>query len=278
MQQVTTIKDCRALVQARRACGQKIGFVPTMGALHDGHLSLLRQAKADGHETVASIFVNPAQFGPNEDFALYPRRAAEDAALLEQSGAGLLFLPEVQEIYPHGFATDVRVKNLGDYLCGPFRPGHFEGVATVVCKLLNIVQPDTAYFGEKDWQQLQVIKGLVRDLDMPVHIVGVPTLREADGLAMSSRNQYLDAVDRAKAPLLYITLCDLATKLCKGGDIAALLKTARRGIEENGFQVDYLEYADGETLVPLRAHLKPARLFVAARLGRTRLIDNIPVA
>jgi pantoate--beta-alanine ligase len=261
-----------------RKQGFTIGFVPTMGALHDGHLTIVRQSLAAGHKTLVSIFVNPKQFGPNEDFAAYPRIINEDAQLLKEAGADMLFTPDVDEMYPQGFATSVRVKGLTDTLCGPSRPGHFEGVATIVTKLLNQAQADEAFFGEKDWQQLQVIKRLATDLDIPTRITGAPIVREEDGLALSSRNRYLNTVDRAKASLLNITLCALAEEIpAFAANIDALLKTAARGLAENGFAVDYLELAQADTLQPIRALDKPARLFVAARLGTTRLIDNCPV-
>jgi pantoate--beta-alanine ligase len=277
MQKITSLKECRAAVVALRQQGLTVGFVPTMGALHDGHMALAQQSMRDGHKTIVSIFVNPKQFGVGEDFSRYPRVEDADAVLLEQMGVDFLYLPAVTQMYPDGFATQVRVQGITDYLCGKTRVGHFEGVATVVTKLLNQVQADTAYFGEKDWQQFQVIKRLALDLDISTHIVGVPIVREEDGLALSSRNRYLNATDRAKAPLLYITLCHLADEIVAGGDVAALLKTATHGLTENGFVVDYLELADATTLEPVHNMQKPARLFVAARLGNTRLIDNVGV-
>jgi pantoate--beta-alanine ligase len=249
-----------------------------MGALHDGHLSIVRQSLVAGHKTVVSIFVNPTQFGPNEDFAAYPRIVNEDAQLLKAAGADVLFTPDVDEMYAHGFSTSVQVKGLTDTLCGPSRPGHFEGVATIVTKLLNQVQADEAFFGEKDWQQLQVIKRLATDLDIPTHITGAPIVREQDGLALSSRNRYLGAANRAKASLLNITLRTLAQEMrLPAADFEMLLKTASRGLTENGFVVDYLELAQADTLQPVRTLDKFARLFVAARLDTTRLIDNWPV-
>ena len=282
MQQVEHIKQCREVVRAWRRDGASIGFVPTMGALHEGHISLVRKSLSAGHKTVASIFVNPKQFGPNEDYAKYPRVVDADAQLLKDAGAHLLFAPNVDEMYEQDFATRVCVDGLTNYLCGPSRPGHFEGVATVVTKLLNQVQADEAFFGEKDWQQLQVIKRLAIDLDIPTRITGVEIMREADGLALSSRNRYLSAADRAKASLLNITLRSLADEIAHdvlmgGSDINALLKTAVIGLTENGFSVDYLELADAASLHPVRSLEKPARIFVAARLGITRLIDNMAV-
>ena len=278
MQRIEQIKQCRTTVAAWRKDGATIGFVPTMGALHEGHLSLVRPSLAAGHKTVVSIFVNPKQFGPHEDYTTYPRVLDADAALLKNAGAHLLYTPSADEMYAVGFTTQVKVDGLTNFLCGPSRPGHFEGVATVVTKLLNQVQADEAFFGEKDWQQLQVIKRLAIDLDMRARITGAPIVREEDGLALSSRNRYLNAVDRAKASLLNITLRSLADEIAQGGcDISALLKTAAMGLTENGFSVDYLELADAALLHPVRALEKPARLFVAARLGATRLIDNMAV-
>lgn len=274
---IEQITQCRELVAQWRSQGATIGFVPTMGALHEGHLSLVKKSLEAGHKTVVSIFVNPKQFGPNEDFAKYPRVLDVDAQLLKDAGADMLFAPTATEMYPDGFATSVRVDGLTNYLCGPFRPGHFEGVATVVTKLLNQVQANEAFFGEKDWQQLQVIKRLARDLDIPTRITGVPIMREEDGLALSSRNRYLDAADRAKASLLNITLRSVADEIMTGNNIEDALKAARVGLFENGFKVDYLELADASTLAPARSLDNPVRLFVAARLGATRLIDNMAV-
>ncbi|NDE90466.1 MAG: pantoate--beta-alanine ligase [Alphaproteobacteria bacterium] len=277
MKTVQSLKQCREIVATWRKEGASIGFVPTMGALHDAHLSLVRQSLRDGHKTIVSVFVNPKQFGPNEDYTTYPRVLDADAELLRGAGVHLLFAPTVEEMYPAGFATHVHVGGLTQFLCGATRSGHFEGVATVVTKLLNQVQADAAYFGEKDWQQLQVIKRLTADLDIATRIIGVPIMREDDGLALSSRNRYLNANDRAKAPLLNITLRSLAEDILAGGDIAALLKTAAHGLNENGFAVDYLEFADARLLSPLRNLDKSGRLFVAARIGGARLIDNWPV-
>lgn len=277
MRMIEQIKQCREIVAGWRRDRATIGFVPTMGALHEGHLSLVRKSLAAGHKTIVSIFVNPKQFGPNEDFAKYPRVLDVDARLLKDAGAHALYAPIATEMYPDGFATAVHVGGLTDYLCGPSRPGHFEGVATIVTKLLNQVQADEAFFGDKDWQQLQVIKRLAGDLDIPTRITGVPIVREADGLALSSRNRYLSVEDRAKASLLNITLRSLADEINAGDDIDAALKTARVGLTENGFVVDYLEVADASTLKPARTLDKPVRVFVAARLGGTRLIDNMAV-
>lgn len=277
MRTIEQIKQCREIVAGWRAERATIGFVPTMGALHEGHLSLVRKSLDAGHKTIVSIFVNPKQFGPNEDFAKYPRVLDVDAQLLKDAGAHMLYAPIATDMYPAGFATTVHVAGLTDHLCGPSRPGHFDGVATIVTKLLNQVQANEAFFGDKDWQQLQIIKRLAGDLDIRTRITGVPIVREEDGLALSSRNRYLSVEDRAKASLLYITLRSLADEINSGDDIDVALKTARVGLTENGFSVDYLELADASTLQPARKLDKPVRLFVAARLGGTRLIDNIAV-
>jgi pantoate--beta-alanine ligase len=228
---------------------------------------------------VASLFVNPSQFGPNEDLSAYPRDEAGDAAKLDRAGADLLYAPEVAEMYPAGFATQVEVAGLTDHLCGPHRPGHFEGVATVVTKLLLQALPDAAVFGEKDWQQLQVIRHLARDLDIPVEIVGAPTVREPDGLAMSSRNAYLTPEERRIAARLNGILGDLARAAAAGEPCRAAEEKALRALLEAGFSsVDYVTIADARTLQPVeRLGGRPARAFAAARLGRTRLIDNLPV-
>ncbi len=278
MQVVERVKTYREILAAWRREGATIGLVPTMGALHDGHLSLVRESLRAGHKTVVSVFVNPTQFGPNEDYTTYPRVLEADVDLLKQAGAHLLYAPNVDEMYASGFATRVQVHGLTNYLCGSSRPGHFEGVATIVTKLLNQTQADEAFFGEKDWQQLQVIKRLATDLDIPTRITGVAIVREQDGLALSSRNRYLNPEHRAKAALLNITLRSLAEELVDGAcDAETLLKTAAHGLNENGFSVDYLELANAQTLHPVRTLEKPARLFVAARLGGARLIDNIEV-
>jgi len=263
-----TVADLRARIAAWRRAGETVALVPTMGALHAGHLSLVAIARAEARRTVASLFVNPTQFGPNEDLARYPRREAEDAALLADAGADLLYAPTLDAMYPRGFATAVAVKDLTDVLCGPFRPGHFQGVATVVTKLLLQALPDAAVFGEKDWQQLQVIRRLAADLDIPVRIVGAPTVREADGLAMSSRNQHLSEDERRVASTLNRVLRDVAA----GGGAGA----ARQALLAAGFaRVDYVEVRDAETLGEPSAG-RPARVFGAAWLGTTRLIDNVP--
>jgi pantoate--beta-alanine ligase len=257
----------------------RIALVPTMGALHAGHLALVERAKAECDRTIVSIFVNPKQFGPSEDFAAYPRGEAADLEKLREAGADLAFLPAVAEVYPAGFSTLVRVGGLSEGLCAAGRPGHFDGVATVVTKLFLQAVPDAAYFGEKDYQQLLIVKRLARDLDIPVNVVGVPTRREPDGLAMSSRNLYLSAQERRTAPELARVLRQIASALPREPD--AVARELARGLgelEKAGFAVEYLELRDAETLAPIAGEVRrPARILAAARLGRTRLIDNMPV-
>ena len=276
---VRTVAELRQIVSQWRRQGSTIGFVPTMGALHDGHLSLVRLAQTRAHKVVASIFVNPKQFGVNEDFDRYPRQEQADAEKLASVGADLLFAPTVAEMYPEGFATTVSVSGVTEGLCGAARLGHFDGVATVVTKLLLQCLPDIAVFGEKDYQQLMTIKRLARDLDIPVEIIGGPTLREADGLAMSSRNAYLSASDRRTAAALPATLRRIISALETGdANTEKLLAEGVTALLAAGFQsVDYLELRDGETLTPVTTIMRPARLLVAARLGKTRLIDNMAV-
>jgi pantoate--beta-alanine ligase len=276
---VRRVADLRVHIAAWRKSGAEVGLVPTMGALHDGHLSLVRRAKAENARVVATIFVNPTQFGPNEDLSAYPRDEAGDAAKLAEGGCDLLFAPEVGEMYPPGFATSVAVGGLTQHLCGAARPGHFGGVATIVSKLLLQALPDRAYFGEKDFQQLQVIRRLTLDLDIPVAIVGVPTLREADGLAMSSRNRYLSSRERGVAAILPQVLQAAAKRLADGEEAAPILAEAERRLRESGFaQVDYVALCDEATLQPIAQARTGSRLFIAAYVGRTRLIDNWPVA
>lgn len=273
-----SVAALREQVAEWRRAGLRVAFVPTMGALHDGHLSLVKAGLAEADRVLVSIFVNPTQFGPNEDFAAYPRTEEADVGKLAGAGANAVYAPSVEEMYPQGASTTVHVAGVSDGLCGTFRPGHFDGVATVVSKLLNQAQPDVALFGEKDFQQLQVIRRLVRDLDLPVVIRGVATLREADGLAMSSRNAYLSAAERATAPVLHRVLTDAAARLQGGAAAQPVLKQGIEAILAAGFgSVDYLELRAAEDLAPLGRLDRPARLIVAARLGRARLIDNIPV-
>ena len=273
-----TVSALRQAVAGWRGRGERVGLVPTMGAIHAGHLALAGAARGQCERVVASLFVNPKQFGPAEDFTAYPRDEAADFAAFEKAGVDLVFTPPVAEMYPPGFATAVRVSGVSEGLDGAFRPGHFEGVATVVAKLLLQCLPDAAYFGEKDYQQLMVVRRLVRDLDIPVRIEGVPTVRETDGLALSSRNVYLSAEERRTAPLLYRVLCDAAARIIEGGDVAGVLDQGVAVLRGAGFAVDYLELRDAVDLTPVERLAGPARLLAAARLGRTRLIDNIAVA
>ena len=276
---VRSVTELRTTVQGWRQSGLSCALVPTMGALHEGHLALIRQAARSCERVVVSIFVNPLQFGPHEDLALYPRREAADEAAAAQAGAHLVFAPTVGDMYPPGHATTVHVAGLTEGLCGRHRPGHFDGVATVVTKLLLQVLPDTAWFGEKDYQQLQVIRRLVRDLDIPVRIEGMATVREPDGLAMSSRNAYLSEPQRRIAPLLAATLADMARRLAADGDaVTAVVADGQARLRAAGFTaIDYVEVCDTETLVPLERVAGPARILAAVWLGSTRLIDNIPI-
>jgi pantoate--beta-alanine ligase len=275
---VRTVADLRAAVARYRRADASVGLVPTMGALHDGHLTLARSARLDNARVVATIFVNPRQFGPREDLARYPRDEAADIALLEQVGTDLLFAPDVGEMYPDGFATGISVAGLTQHLDGVSRPHFFGGVATVVAKLLLQALPDRAYFGEKDFQQLQVVRRMVRDLNIPVAIVAVPTIREADGLAMSSRNRYLSPVQRRIASALPQVLQDTVAELRGGAPAAPVIAAAKARLHQAGFdRIDYLELCDETTLQPIPAPRTPARLFVAIYLGATRLIDNWPV-
>jgi pantoate--beta-alanine ligase len=278
VQIIREIDALRRAVAALRRDGGKVALVPTMGALHAGHLALAREGRRIGDHLVASIFVNPTQFGPNEDLSTYPRREAEDAALLEREGCDILWAPDVATMYPAGHATAIRVAGVSDGLDGAARPGHFQGVATIIAKLLNQVQPDLALFGEKDFQQLAVVRRLAVDLDLPVRIVGVPTVRDADGLALSSRNAYLSVEERQKARLLPRTLVEAAQAIRGGGEVARILAEARERLERAGFDpVDYVALCDAETLQPVSALDRPTRLLAAAKIGRTRLIDNLAV-
>jgi pantoate--beta-alanine ligase len=275
---VTTIDDVRARVARWRAAGERIVFVPTMGNLHAGHVSLMEAAKQHGERFVASIFVNPMQFGPNEDFNHYPRTPQRDAAMLEAAGCDLMFMPDVSEIYPNGAeqATRIEVPGISQILCGEFRHGHFEGVATVVAKLFHIVEPDIAIFGEKDFQQLTVIRRMVADLCLSVTIVGAPTVRESDGLAMSSRNQYLTESERRLAPNIYRELTNVRDQLLRGSrDYAALERSAAAALDAAGFKTDYFSVRDAHTLAPATPATKSFVVVVASRLGRARLIDNV---
>lgn len=278
MRLVHTVRETRQAVTEARAQGRSIGFVPTMGALHAGHLSLIEAARRRDGFVVVSIFVNPTQFGPQEDFAKYPRTLDADCVLCREAGVDLVFAPPIEEMYPEGFATTVHVAGVTERMEGLFRPGHFDGVATVVCKLLGIVQPERAYFGQKDYQQLVVVRRMVADLNLPVEVVGCPTVREADGLAMSSRNRYLSAEERTVAPRLYQALRAGAEVLRRGGTGEEAVRRAQEVlVSEPRFRVQYVEAADPETLAPHPQAGRPAVLLAAAFLGETRLIDNLVV-
>ena len=279
MQIVRQLDPLRDALAGFRKAGFKIGLVPTMGALHAGHLRLVKVAKEQCDVVVASIFVNPTQFGEGEDLDAYPRQEAADVALLEAAGVKLLWAPAVDQVYPQGFATNVSVSGISDGLCGAARPGHFDGVATVVAKLFNQVRPDAAFFGEKDYQQLAVIRRMARDLDFTHEIVGVATVRDADGLALSSRNAYLTAEERGNAVALPEVMREAAIAIAAGGPVAATLADAKARLLASGFhKVDYLELRNADTLALMDDFTKPARLLAAAHIGRTRLIDNIPVS
>lgn len=278
MNTVKTVRELRAAVARARGEGKRIALVPTMGNLHAGHAALVTKASQRADFVVASIFVNPLQFGPTEDLDKYPRTLAADQEKLLNAGCHLLFAPTVEEMYPDGMEgqTRLHVSGVSEGLCGGSRPGHFDGVATVVCKLFNMVQPDMALFGEKDFQQLAVIRKLVRDLNLPVQIFGEPTVRAEDGLALSSRNGYLDEAQRAAAPVLYRTLKQLAEQVRGGArDYAALLADSRQQIEQAGLRVDYLEIRESAGLHPATAQDHQLVILVAAFLGATRLIDNL---
>ena len=262
---------------AARARGERIAFVPTMGALHEGHVTLLREAREHGQRVVLSIFVNPTQFGPNEDLARYPRDLGGDLAKAAGAGTDAAYVPDVRDVYPPGYQTTVEVPELARGLCGPFRPGHFAGVATVVCKLFNVVRPDVALFGEKDYQQLAIVRRMVVDLDMGIEIVGVPTVREADGLAMSSRNAYLSPAERARALSISRALFAARDGALGGArDGVALVAGARAALDVD--RVDYVELVDAESLRPTTDLARPTVLAVAAFIGRTRLIDNVRIS
>ncbi|MGY0832504.1 pantoate--beta-alanine ligase [Azospirillum argentinense] len=275
---VRSVDDLRAQVSAWHRDGKTVALVPTMGALHDGHLALVRRARELADQVVASVFVNPTQFAPHEDFDRYPRDEAGDSSKLASAGCHLLYAPTVRAMYPEGFATAISVGGPAEGLCGTFRPQMFGGVALVVTKLFLQAQPDVAVFGEKDYQQLMVIRRFARDLDIPVRVEGLPTVREADGLAMSSRNAYLSADERARAPELNRALRDAATALAGGAEAATALEAVRTRITAAGFgSIDYVELRDADTLVPVTCAERPARLLAAAWMGKARLIDNVPV-
>lgn len=278
MDTISTLSALRALLQNWRQAGQRIALVPTMGALHVGHMALVEYARKHADKVVMSIFVNPTQFGPNEDFDRYPRTLEADQTLAAQYGVDAIWAPTVAEMYPEGFATSVHVAKLGEGLCGAHRSGHFDGVATVVSKLLLQALPDIACFGEKDFQQLAIITRMVTDLNIPTDIHGVPIVREEDGLALSSRNRYLSEPERDIAPMLHNILQHTAGELRTSSPVALTLEHASQMLLHAGFaSVDYLEYVDSATLEPQSILSSKGRLVVAAYLGKTRLIDNIEV-
>lgn len=282
MQTINHLQKLREAVSELRKSG-RVALVPTMGALHFGHLALVREAKRHAEHVIASIFVNPRQFAAGEDLDAYPRQLAADQAALEGEGVALLWAPTVEEMYPAGFATNVGVSGVSEGFCGAARPGHFDGVATVVLKLFNQVAPDVALFGEKDWQQLAVIRRMARDLDLTAPhvdaIIGVPTVREADGLARSSRNAYLSAEERAAAVALPRAMQAAAAAIGAGAPVGDALAQMEQALLAGGFaSVDYAQICDAETLVPLSNRgTGPVRLLAAARIGKARLIDNIEV-
>lgn len=288
MQQVTDISKLRTILKTWRQTNQSVAFVPTMGNLHAGHMKLVESASAHGDRVVVSVFVNPLQFGKGEDFGKYPRTLDKDSALLSQVGVDVLFAPAVNVIYPYGLPssksknmpviTQVSVPGLNAELCGAFRLGHFDGVTTVVAKLFNLVQPDVAVFGKKDYQQWVLIKRMVEDLNFPIKIKGLDTVREKDGLALSSRNQYLSPTERALAPLLFQSLTEVADAIEQGEDgFANLQSMAMVRLENAGFQPEYIEVRNAEDLMPATATNKDLVVLSAARLGAARLIDNLEI-
>lgn len=278
MRTLRDISELRATLRDYRLKGQRIALVPTMGNLHAGHLALIATARQHADVVVSSLFVNPMQFGPGEDLDAYPRTFDADQRQLTDAGCDLLFAPTVSALYPNGLdaQTRVHVREVGDGLCGGSRPGHFDGVSTVVSMLFNLVQPDVACFGEKDYQQLAVIRKLVADLHMPIEIIGVPIVRADDGLALSSRNGYLSAQERATAPMLYKTLCELRDALAQGESAEQVLHRGKTALYDAGFTPDYLELRDA-TLGPVTDTTRHAVLLAAAKLGPARLIDNLSV-
>lgn len=278
MQIIRDIIALRAALADLRAAGGGVALVPTMGALHDGHMALVEEARRQARHVVTSIFVNPTQFAPTEDLSTYPRREATDAHMLAEAGVAILWAPTVEQVYPTGFASAITVGGVAEPLEGAHRPGHFAGVATVVAKLFNQVQPDIALFGEKDWQQLAVIRRMARDLDFPLDIIGVPIQRDEHGLALSSRNAYLTDEERQQALALPRTLGEAARRIAKGADVAQTLSHACDQLTAHGFgPIDYVALCDPDTLQPLDRLDRPGRLLAAAKLGRTRLIDNLAV-
>lgn len=278
MQILRTVGELRTRVRGWKADGKQVGVVPTMGALHDGHLSLVRAAKRGCDRVIVTIFVNPMQFNSPDDLAKYPRTEDADAALLVREGVDLLFAPQPDEVYPAGFASTVTVAGVTEPMEGTMRPGHFDGVATVVAKLFGMTQADRAYFGQKDWQQLQVVRRMVADLNIPVEIVGCETVREHDGLAMSSRNVRLDPLSRAQAPALHRILQRAAAAIRDGVPVPVQLATAREELRQAGFtEIEYVDLRDARNLLPVLSPEAPARLLAAAWIGGVRLIDNIAV-
>lgn len=276
MDTITRIEALRKQIKQWRDSGQTIAFVPTMGNLHAGHIALVEQARQHADRVVVSIFVNPTQFGPNEDFNSYPRTEQQDREKLLACEADVLFLPSVEEMYPHTLHTQISVRDLSSLHCGASRPGHFDGVALIVCKLLNIVLPDHLFMGEKDYQQLLIIRTLVADLNIPVQVHGVATIREADGLAMSSRNGYLSAEERQNAPKLYQALCAVRDGILAGDqNFSTLVDQQAKTLQQAGFTLDYFQICSSTNLLAASANDKALIVLIAAKLGKTRLIDNI---
>jgi len=278
METVSSLAQLRQQVKQWRKQGLTIGFVPTMGNLHAGHLSLIDKAKQHADKVIVSIFVNPLQFNDQIDLKAYPRTIEADIAQLTQTACDIVFVPDVATIYPEGMTkqSKITVPDIGDRLCGAHRPGHFDGVATVVTKLFNMALPDVAVFGEKDYQQLLLIKKLVHDLNMPIEIIGAETHREQNGLAMSSRNQYLSAIEQTTAAEIVQTLLEIKQRLEQGqGDFTAICEQAKQAIEQKGFEVDYIEICREADLMPAQSEDKALRILIAAQLGPARLIDNM---
>jgi pantoate--beta-alanine ligase len=278
VQTIRQLKPLRKAIAMLRSDGGKVALVPTMGALHAGHMALVAEARKLARHVVVSVFVNPKQFGPSEDLAAYPRRPAKDSAMLGEAGAAILWMPDADVMYPADHATSISVAGVSGGLDGAARPGHFDGVATVVAKLFNQVRPDIALFGEKDFQQLAVIRRMAADLDFGIEVIGVPTEREEDGLALSSRNVYLTEAERLQARALPRALGTAAAAIENGGEVADALARAEAALIEGGFQsVDYVALCDAATLQPVTSLDRPARLLAAARIGAARLIDNVAV-